>query len=58
MTRAMTRAMKRMLLILALAAAFMTCGCADDYVPHWDSDEGTCYSTLQPGCVDALIWGE
>ena len=54
----MTRAVKRLILILALAAAFVICGCDDDYAPHWDSDEGSCYSTLQPGCVDALIWGE
>lgn len=55
----MTKAMKRMLLILVLAAAFMTCACGEDNVPHWNRSDGSaCYSTLQRGCIDALIWGE
>ncbi len=55
----MTKAMKRMLLILVLATAFVICGCDDEYVPHWERNDGSaCYSTLQRGCVDALIWGE
>lgn len=54
----MTKSVKKMLLILALAAAFMACACDDSAVPQWESERGTCYSTLQPGCVDALIWGE
>lgn len=55
----MTRAMRRMVLILLAMVAFVVCGCDDEYVPHWDrSNGGTCYSTLQRGCVDALPWGE
>lgn len=54
----MTRSVRRMVLILLAAVAFVACGCDDDYVPHWESEEGACYSTFQPGCTEALIWGE
>jgi len=55
----MTKPIRRMILILALMAAFVLCAC-DDSVNHWNREDGSpCYSTLQRGCLDALMgWEE
>ena len=56
----MTKPIRRMILILALMAAFVLCACDDSQVNHWNrSDGSTCYSTIQRGCLDALMgWEE
>lgn len=56
----MTKAIKRMILIIIIALTFMMTACDNSQVNHWDNtDGGTCYSTLQPGCLDSLMgWGE
>lgn len=56
----MTKAIKRMILIFATGLTFMAVTCDNSQVNHWSkSDGGTCYSTLQPGCLDALMgWEE
>jgi hypothetical protein len=56
----MTKPIKRMILIIIIAIAFMLMACDNSQVNHWSkSDGGTCYSTLQPGCLDALMgWEE
>lgn len=54
----MTTAIRRMLLILLVMVVFVMTAC-DDSVPHWQKNDGSdCYSTLQKGCTDALIWGQ
>jgi len=56
----MTPSIRKMILILALMAAFVLCACDDSQVNHWSRNDGsTCYSTVQRGCMDALMgWEE
>ena len=55
----MTKPIRRMVLILAFMAAFVLCGC-ESQINHWSRADGSsCYSTLQRGCLDALMgWEE
>ena len=56
----MTKPIRRTILILALMAAFVLCACDESQVNHWNRADGsTCYSTVQRGCLDALMgWEE
>lgn len=52
----MTPSIRKMVLLILAAIVFMLGACGEkDYIPHWESDNGDCYSTLQKGCMGALM---
>lgn len=55
----MTPAIKRIKFAMAcFMMVFLAAGGSCEQVNHWDSDNGTCYSTLQRGCLDSLMGWE
>ena len=55
----MTTSVKRIKFAMAcFMMMFLAAGGSFEQVNHWDSDNGTCYSTLQRGCMDALMGWE
>ena len=55
----MTPATRKLITIIIIAIAFMLLACDGSQVNHWDrNDGGTCYSTIQRGCLDALMGWE
>jgi len=56
----MTPAIRKAAILILAMIAFMLMACDESQVNHWNRDDGsTCYSTVQKGCLDALMgWEE